>query len=776
MGSVPQQQWNPPCSLGDNRNSMANYWVITIGINQYRHLQPLAHAQNDALYIHRFFTEEGGVPLDQCVLISDLSTSVGQQIVYPDKPMIAEWVQTITHQVQADDVLWFFFSGYGAQVEGENGQKVDYLMPIDGDPGKIESTGIALFELMDTLAGLPTDKTLLVLDINRSQGTLSGQSIGAQAIELAQSRQVPTLLSCQPEQYSHGSIFGIRPGLFTATLLEAMRQDCRTVEQLGDYLAQRLPELCKHHLRPVQNPVTVVTGDRKLLQVVPEANSALTTVASEMVASEMTATSPVTSQATELTAVASSVSEALSAKTGAIPHTEEAVSTGTYRSPEALSSRREANHKADQALSDKEWSDKRLAGKRTKDAENAENAENAAAADSMAISGAKLRNWGLLTLAILMGGVLLKQPFVGAAWNRITNGQKTAVETSEGAVDTEDLRAENAAVQTPLTGTSSAEPETTGQALTESAKSSEASGSDTGTADQATAKADSKTDSKTDGAETADSAVNPAASADSKKAASAGNKAESDKVSAQKLMAQANTALAQRQYTEALIALQQVPQSQRDEKFSAVLTQARAGAAEAEKTNASVLTEARTVIQPTQASQFAEAIAQARKIQPGEPLYEAAQKDILGWSQVILDIAKGRATSGNLEGAIAAAKVMPYDNAEYHQKAQSNIEFWQERQQSRNVIVEAQKIPKLGQANTYQKGIVKLREVPIEHPEYENAQRLADQWSESIFSIAQARAAQGRDSEAIQAAVLVPAGTVAYEPTQQAIRRWRASE
>jgi len=219
-----------------------------------------------------------------------------------------------------------------------------------------------------------------------------------------------------------------------------------------------------------------------------------------------------------------------------------------------------------------------------------------------------------------------------------------------------------------------------------------------------------------------------------------------------------------------------VPQSQRDEKFSTMLTEARAGNAEAKQTNASVLADARQSIQPTQASQFTQAIAKARLIQPGEPAYEAAQQDIRSWSQVILDIAEGRATSGNLEGAIAAAKVMPYDSAEHHKKAQEKIAFWNQRQQSRKIIAQAQTIPKLGEASTYQQGIVKLREVPLEHPEHEIAQRLADQWSESIFSIAQARAAQGRDEAAIQAALLVPAGTIAYEPTQKAIRRWQSVE
>ena len=119
---------------------------------------------------------------------------------------------------------------------------------------------------------------------------------------------------------------------------------------------------------------------------------------------------------------------------------------------------------------------------------------------------------------------------------------------------------------------------------------------------------------------------------------------------------------------------------------------------------------------------------------------------------------------------------MPRDSEEFYQEAQERITFWQQRQQSRNLIAQAQQVPRSGQASTYQQGIVQLRQVPIEHPEYETAQRLADEWSQRIFSIAQARAAQGRQQAAIDAAILVPAGTTAYEPTQQAIRRWRSDQ
>ena len=224
---------------------MANYWVITIGINQYRHIQPLMHAQSDALFTHKFFTEEAGIAANHCVLLSDLATSVGAQVVYPDKPAIAQWIQTITAQIGPGDVLWFFFSGYGTQLEG-----ADYLMPIDGDPNQIAETGIALFDLINTLAQLPTDKAVLVLDINRSQGALAGQTIGTQVIELAEKRHVATLLSCQPEQYSHETL-GVRHGLFTAALLEA--PTARTTTR-SDKLATTLPNAYPSYANTTGDP------------------------------------------------------------------------------------------------------------------------------------------------------------------------------------------------------------------------------------------------------------------------------------------------------------------------------------------------------------------------------------------------------------------------------------------------------------------------------------------------------------------------------------------
>ena len=684
---------------------MTNHWGITIGINQYRHLQPLMHAQNDALFTHRFLVEEANFPLDHCVLLSDLAISVGHQVVYPDKPALSEWIQTITQRVEAADVLWVFFSGYGVQLESE-----DFLMPIDGDPEQIASTGLAMSTVMKSLAQLPTHKVLLLLDMNRAQGSLAGQAISQQVIELAKEHGIPTLLSCRPEQYSHET-FGTRHGLFTATLLEALQQQCTTIGQISDYLDRRLPEICEHHWRPIQNLVSVVDDKQRAIVVLPTAN-AIADVAAKSPAEAVL--QPVEQPVSE---PVPSLPVGCNTEDGAVA--SKSVNEEAAPLPPLLIQPPDAQETAAPTSGNHSTGD-----------QNGSTPASAPAASAAEENDASWRNWGLLALALLVVAGVLNRAYIASTWQGLSEwlSTPTADITPAPASDRPgDEETPDTAETEPVAGSAN------------SVDESEAA-----------------TPPSSDSSDAADTVPTTAAER------------------ASVLIAQANAAIAERQFSEALIALQQVPQSQRDSAFSSVLTQARAGAAEAQQANASVLTEARTAIQPLQAFKFTEAIAQARLIKPGEPYYEAAQEDIRTWSQIILDIAEGRATSGDLNSAIAAATIMPYDNAELYQKAQERIVFWQQRQGSREIIAQAQAIPVSGQASSYQQGIVKLQEVPIEHPEYETAQRLADDWSERIFSIAQARAAQGRQQAAVQAAVLVPAGTAAYEPAQQAIRRWQA--
>ncbi|MEM9807616.1 MAG: peptidase C14, partial [Cyanobacteria bacterium P01_D01_bin.56] len=167
-------------------------------------------------------------------------------------------------------------------------------------------------------------------------------------------------------------------------------------------------------------------------------------------------------------------------------------------------------------------------------------------------------------------------------------------------------------------------------------------------------------------------------------------------------------------------------------------------------------------------------IATARQIPENDPNYETAQADIRRWSQVILDLAEGRAAETKLQSAIAAAQLVPEEPADIYNQAQESIKFWQARTATREIIREAQGIPRMGQASTYQKGIIRLQDVPENQPiEYADAQRLIGEWTQKMLMIAQARAAQGRYDSAIEAANLIPANTPNYDQAQTEIQRWQ---
>ncbi|MCJ8279997.1 MAG: caspase family protein, partial [Rivularia sp. ALOHA_DT_140] len=239
---------------------MAKLWAITIGINQYQYFQPLGYGSADAEALRDFLVEQAGFEKERCLLMTDSSIPMGDKPTLPTKNNILQLLEDLAaNSWQPQDQLWFFFSGYGINYEGQ-----DYLMPIEGDSQRVKETAIEMRQLMQTLqvAGL---EVLLLMDFNRAFGKKANSSIGQETIELAQELQISTILSCQSEQFSHESS-ELGHGFFTATLLEALRYgNIKNLAGLESYLSIRTPELCQHHWRPTQNPIAFIASGQNLL-------------------------------------------------------------------------------------------------------------------------------------------------------------------------------------------------------------------------------------------------------------------------------------------------------------------------------------------------------------------------------------------------------------------------------------------------------------------------------------------------------------------------------
>jgi hypothetical protein len=698
---------------------MAKQWALLIGINQYKALQPLMYAQADAVALRNFFVDELGVPVEHCTLLTDVSAAIEPHAYAPLKTEIESQLQTLCRdKVQPGDTLWVFFSGCGLAEAGQ-----DYWMTLDSEPLHLSETAIALTDIFDLLNQARTDQILLVMDMNRNQGAIGHRQIGAQTLTLANDFGIPTLLSCQPDEYSHETMY-VRHGLFTKALLEGLRyHGCVTVSQLAAYLGDRVPELCEHHCRPPQHPAVVIPAAQKFLMVVPAegiANLSVTEADAPNLGGVLpdepvreTTLPPIPPLPPPNPAIQNSPALpdkgldvddllAIEDQPPSVPPTP----VDRRPEPEGLPVDQPDSSRGG-ALVPQPASEET-----DRDGEGA-------------FGG--IWKWGLLAAAIaFLAGVFLRyQP----GWFGGTDQADQPDTPAETAPDAGTTDTETGA-ETAAEGTEGA--------------TTDAEGTDATAAAPQTAEGEPLFPAEVDPIEAGQTALQ-----------------------------RAEEAIAANRYGEARAWLTQVPPELQDNRYESLLQQANSEVAEAAVRNQSILNSARQMIQPASASMFNDAIEQARQVPPEDPYYEQAQADIARWSQVILDLAEGRAASGDINGAIAAARLVPDDQPPVTELAQQRIAAWERQIANQELIRQTQNSLQPGQASSFNDAIRALEQITPDQPGYDTARERINQWSEDILAIARARAAQGDLGGAIAAAELVPPSTSAHEQARQEIQRWQ---
>jgi len=612
---------------------MANYWAIAIGINQYQHFQPLMYAQRDAYAFRDFLIKEALFPAKCSFLLSDTSPRRQRTETYPTRDSIQACItRTCQQRLKPGDFLWCFFSGYGIQVDGK-----DYLMPIDGNPDDVVTTGIPIELLFSTFETAPTQNIILVLDVNRSQSAATGEGLGDQTALLAREHGIPTVLSCFPDQFSHETLT-LRHGLFTAALIEAMRRGCVTLEQLVQYLNYRVPELSEQHWRPQQHPLAIIPSEKRFQLILPEkAAIALGTTVASSVADD------------RFLPMQDFVLSDNSIADHSVSNRSEAAWTSPFANPETgyppslLDSGWEEKTPPDQASNQQNYSPFAPAEIAAPVALNQVAPDQTDPAD--AIFWRRMLTWSSIIAAALLIGVVVRN----------------AGEPTE-----------------QTTPTSSNQPWPTVQS----------------------------------------GVPNPAAIPNqSAIQATPGSPLET-----------AYLEVRSRNYAEAKQFLNAVPQAERGEDFENLLNQANRGLLSDAKIQ---LTRIREMTEENQAADFVEAISIAQLIRQGEPQHPEAQQHIDRWSQVILDMAQGRAERRNDSSTSIAAE-------------------------------------------NYSAAIATANLIPPSSPEvYRRGQEAIAQWSQSIFDLANDRADEAKYDVAVQTAELIPPESPIYEQAQTAIAKWQ---
>ncbi|MBN3883032.1 MAG: caspase family protein [Nostoc sp.] len=623
---------------------MANYWAIAIGINQYQLFQPLSCAQADAEALEDFLVTEAGFVPKHSLLMTDTSPPIEGRSTYPTKENILLLLEDLAATSwQPEDYLWLFFSGYGVNYKGK-----DYLMPVEGNPELVQETGIELRSLMQSLQ-LADLNVLLLLDINRAFGTQADAPVGEETIELAQELQLATILSCQPEQFSHESS-ELGHGFFTAVLLEALRSgNGSNLADLESYLSLIMPKLCHHHWRPVQNPATIIPSRQQV--ILPKL-----AVESDFQAEPMI-------------------------------YPEESFAVALAAPPLDDYSRTSAERGR--------WGE-------------------ASVNSSQQMKGQKVQE---------SGGSLVSQPMPETSLGVNTRG-RFIPNSSQGYVSR--LPANQPSIpfwkQFILWGGGSLL--VAGLIAVVFLRNQETF----------RIKQISRTSP---------------------------NATVSDRQVIKNLPSDVSDGLR----------LRTPPVRLKNQSSAQIVS-----SSESKKRNQAVLDLAKMSLRQTQASDLSMAIATARKIQSGEPLYEQAQENIQIWSQMILDLAEGRAKQRQYASAIAAARLITKYEAPYA-KAQAAINLWRlEGKQyvsNKTLLDAANALIKSEQASTYNRAIEVAKKVPAEQPGFDTAQKSINKWSEKILDLAKRRATEGERNAAIATAALVPEETAAYEDAQDAIQKWQ---
>ena len=605
---------------------MKHHACIAIGINQYQLLQPLSYAQEDAEALYGFLTEEAGFAPDGCLLMTDSSPSLWGQSTYPNRENILRLTQSLcAEHLQQGDLLWCFFSGYGVSYEGK-----DYLMPVDGNPADIQGTGIPVELLLNTLKKAPTETVLVLVDMNRSQIVKAGETIGSQTAELARQLEIPTVLSCRPNQVSRETS-ALRQGFFTTALLEGLRSgQCTTLKGLDRFLSDRLPELCDHHLRPKQEPLMVVNPPGKAhLVILPDASGVPTAVLAGR-NGNMTVNaadgfdSPQMATATARIEVPAAVRNAQ----------DSSVEMRPVSQPNAVGT------------------DDR-GGDRPK-LQKPEDQDNGGSADKSFLQ--QLLLWSSATALVLLLGVFVTN-------REIFQGQK------EGDPRSPAENAQNPGSQNSAgAGVSQNQPLAVQAGGTKQPPSSQQ------------VWAEAKTFLKDGSASSFNKAVVKARTIPASDPLYPQAQQDIERWSLT-ILDIANGRAARGDFQGAIGAAKLMP-----DVNEPVYNQSKEAIAQWEElsksqnVNAALLSAAKGQIKRGAASSYSKGIQQANQIQPGEPKYEEAQQLIGQWSETILKIAQLRGSQGKLKEAVEAASLVPSGTKSY-QQAQKNIANWKTKLQ-----------------------------------------------------------------------------------------------
>jgi hypothetical protein len=240
--------------------------AVVIGIETYRNQLPKAdYAEQDAKVVSSYLSSSMGFEENNiAVLVNDHATKSDFEKYFEN------W---LPNRVEKDDTVFVFYSGHGAP-NAKTGQA--YLVPYDGDPVFLESTGYPLHRLYQKLSDLPANEIVVVLDSCFSGA--GGRSVIAKGMRpiitevrnpvLANGKTL--LIAASTGEQVSSTYEQKRHGLLTYFFLKGLQGDGDTnkdgkieVTELFEYLRPQVERTARREFNNEQTPQLL--GPREVL-------------------------------------------------------------------------------------------------------------------------------------------------------------------------------------------------------------------------------------------------------------------------------------------------------------------------------------------------------------------------------------------------------------------------------------------------------------------------------------------------------------------------------
>lgn len=234
-----------------NENDIA----IVIGIERYQNLPKSEFSYNDAKLVRDYLKSLGFANRNVEFLTDEKATLSGIA------KTIEKW---LPNRVKIDSKVIIYYSGHGSP-DPENGDA--YLVPHDGDPNYLLSTGYALKRLYNEIGGLKVKEVIVVIDSCFSgAGGRSVLARGARPVmfklnepELAFQR-IAVLSSTQGTQIST-TLPDKGHGVFTYYFLKSLKEGNKDIVNIFKYLKPLVEDEAKK-MNVTQSPVLKPSIDK----------------------------------------------------------------------------------------------------------------------------------------------------------------------------------------------------------------------------------------------------------------------------------------------------------------------------------------------------------------------------------------------------------------------------------------------------------------------------------------------------------------------------------